>query len=389
MTTTLHSNEGIPKHLLWIIIIMAALTVANLHYNVPQLEVIRQSLGCSQVDANLITVFTQAGYAIGIIFIVALGDLYDARRIITINFTFLIASLLVFAWGQHIEILWAASLITGISSVAVQMYIPMVARYSKASEKSRNVGLVVSGLLMGVLLARSAGGILGAWIGWRMLYVLAAVLMLLGRIAITRYMPPLEATFKGTYMQFLKSIYSIIKEYPLIIPCAIRSALGFAAFSAMWACMAFHMAEAPFNQGSDVVGLLGLCGFITAIAAANIGKYLPIYGFYKFNIIGLCISFISWALLLWGGNTYVGMIAGIILIDTGQQFIGVANQSTVLALDAQASSRINTIYMTVYFIGGSMGTFAAGQCWEWLGWNGVVIAGVSLLLLATLTLCRK
>ncbi|MDD7251871.1 MAG: MFS transporter [Prevotellaceae bacterium] len=387
MKQSLRIDSGIPRPILLMMIIMAALTVANLHYNVPLLDVISRDLNTSQVKANLITVFTQAGYAMGLLFIVALGDLYDARRVIVINFVILILSLLIFAMGRSIYVLWGAGLVTGLSSVAVQMYIPMVSKYSLPADKVRHVGYVVSGVTIGVLLGRVVGGLLGGWIGWRTLYCGAAGLMALSCIAILLYMPPLEASFKGTYRQLMASILDLVRQYPQLLAKAGASALAFASFNTLWACLAFHMAAPPFYQDSRIVGLLGLCGIVTAIAVADIGRYVNRVGAKKFNIYGFCIMIAAWAILYFGGDTYGGIIAGIILIDIGQQCVGVSNQSTALALAPQGANRINTLYMTIFFIGGSLGTFLAGQGWNYLYWMGVVIAGL-LLAAAGLLLVR-
>ena len=374
-------DQGIPRQLLLIITVMAALTVANLHYNVPVLDSIRQSLGVTQVQANLITVFTQAGYAAGLLFIVSLGDLLDARRVIGINFVVLVFSLLTFAFGRSIEVLWLASIFTGLSSVAVQMYIPMISKYSRPEEKERNVGYIVSGVIIGVLIGRVVGGIIGEWFGWRNLYVAAAVLMVVCCVVLFWLIPPVKADFKGTYGQLMKSIFGIIRENPRIVGMAVRSALCFASFNTLWACMAFHLASPPFCVGSAVVGYLGLCGILTALAAAGIGKYVAVVGVKRFNITGFLVMLLAWGILLWSGDTYAGLVVGIILVDVGQQFVSLSNQATALAISPKTTNRINTFYMTVFFVGGSMGTFLAGQGWKILGWEGVVLVGSVLVVL--------
>jgi predicted MFS family arabinose efflux permease len=380
---------GLPPHLLIIITVMAALTVANLHYNVPLLDAIRNELGVSTTDANLITVLTQTGYAAGLLFIVCLGDLFDARKVILVNFLVLMASLIVFATGTHIVTLWVSSVFTGLSSVAVQMYIPMASKYSTPKNKARDVGYIVSGVLIGVLWGRAGGGIYGSLVGWRWLYVTAALLMGICCLLLIVAMPPLEPDFKGTYIGLLCSLYGIVRQHPEIIVRSVRSALCFASFNALWACMAFHLAGAPFHAGSEMVGMLGLCGIATAIVAASIGRGLNRFGIRRYNFFGFFVMLIAWATLTIWGNSYAGLILGIIFADVGQQFVGLANQSSALAIDPHASNRINTIFMTIFFIGGSVGTFLAGQGWRYLGWYGVVVAGSLLVVIALLTMALK
>lgn len=352
-------DGGISRHLLVIITVMAALTVANLHYNVPLLDAIRSDLQVDSTDANLITVCTQAGYAFGLLFIVCLGDLFDAKKVLLVNFFVLMASLIVFATGYGIITLWVASVFTGLSSVAVQMYIPMVSKYSSPKNKARNVGYIVSGVLIGVLWGRAGGGLIGALMGWRWLYVAASLLMGICCLLLIVAMPPLESDFKGTYIGLLRSLHVIVRQHPEITVRSVRSSICFASFNALWACMAFHLAGTPFHAGSEVVGMLGLCGIVTAIAAASIGRWLDRFGIRHYNFFGCFVMLSAWGVLAVWGDFYVGLILGIILVDVGQQFVGLANQSSTLAIDPRASNRINTIYMTIFFIGGSVGTFLA------------------------------
>ena len=378
---TLQVNRGIPRQTLWTVIVMAMLTVANLHYNVPLLESIRVSMGASPLEANIVTVLTQGGYAFGLLFIVALGDLFDARKVILGNFCVLVAALLLMALGRHMVWLWVASVLTGLSSVAVQMYIPMVSKYSHPHDKARHVGYVVSGIIVGVLLGRTLGGLIGAWVGWRWLYGGAALLMVLCAWVAKGLLPPMDVGFRGTYGGLLRSIVGIVKEWPEVWAGAIRSAFAFAAINVMWACMAFHLAGEPFRRGSETVGLLCLCGLLTSMAVANMGKYVDRWGVRRFNRAGFLLMALAWCVLGLWGNGYGGLIAGIVLLDVGHQSVGVANQSHVLSLSPQASNRINTVYMTIYFLGGTLGTLLAGLGWKYLGWQGIVITGLGLVLM--------
>ena len=171
---------------------------------------------------------------------------------------------------------------------------------------------------------------------------------------------------------------------------SVRSGLVFGSFLAMWSCLAFKMAGAPFYAGSDVVGILGLCGIAGALTASFVGGSIRKVGIRRFNYIGFTLNLCAWALLYYGGNSYVGIVAGIILIDIGMQCVQLSNQASIFELCPSASNRVNTIFMTTYFIGGSLGTFLAGSCWEMWGWAGVALASVTLTLLAALlTLCTK
>ena len=157
----------------------------------------------------------------------------------------------------------------------------------------------------------------------------------------------------------MKSLLSLLKQYPELRIFSVRAALAFGSFLAMWSCLAFKMGQAPFFANSDVIGMLGLCGVAGALTASFVGRYVKRVGVRRFNFIGCGLILLSWLLFFAGENTYAGIIAGIIMIDIGMQCIQLSNQTSIFELNPRASNRINTIFMTTYFIGGSMGTFLA------------------------------
>ena len=150
----------------------------------------------------------------------------------------------------------------------------------------------------------------------------------------------------------------------------------------MWSCLAFKMGEAPFHASSDVIGILGLCGIAGALTASFVGKYVKKVGIRNFNFIGCGMILLAWASLFFCGNNYAGIITGVILIDIGMQCIQLSNQTSIFDIYPSASNRVNTIFMTTYFIGGSLGTFLAGSSWQTWGWSGVVGTGVILTIIS-------
>lgn len=390
MKQELKENGGLPASILWTLAIVAGVSVANIYYNQPLLNLIRHDLDVSEFQANLITVITQVGYALGLLFIVPLGDLYHRKNIILTNFTLLIFSLLAIAWAPNIYIVWAASLLTGIGSMIPQIFVPIASQFSRPENKGRNVGMVISGLLTGILASRVISGYVGDVLGWREMYLIAAGLMVICAVVVLKVLPDIRPTFEGKYSDLMKSLFQLIRDYPALRIYSVRSSLVFGSFLAMWSCLAFKMAGAPFYAGSDVVGILGLCGIAGALTASFVGGSIRKVGIRRFNYIGFTLNLCAWALLYYGGNSYVGIVAGIILIDIGMQCVQLSNQASIFELCPSASNRVNTIFMTTYFIGGSLGTFLAGSCWEMWGWAGVAMASVTLTLLAALlTLCTK
>ena len=366
MKFELKENAGLPAHILWTLAIVAGISVANLYYNQPLLNLMRADLGISDFQANLIAMITQVGYALGLLFIVPLGDLYRRKRIILINFILLVFALLAMAVAESIYTVWTASLVTGICSMIPQIFVPIASQYSRPEHKGRNVGVVISGLLTGILASRVISGWVGELLGWREMYFIAAGLMCICAFVVLKVLPDIRPTFEGRYSTLMKSLFHLLRDYLALRIYSIRSGLAFGSFLAMWSCLAFKMGSAPFYADSDVIGGLGLCGIAGALTASFVGKYVKRVGIRNFNFIGCSLILSAWASLYWGGNSYVGIIAGVLLIDIGMQCIQLSNQASIFELCPSASNRVNTIFMTTYFVGGSMGTFLAhrrmGRC---------------------------
>ena len=379
----LEEYKGIPRSILIMMSVVAGLTVANLYYNQPLLEEMKASLGANEVETNLITVITQAGYAAGLLFVVPLADMLSRRKIIMTNMATAVLMALVIAFTADIKAVWAASFILGMCSVVPQIFVPMAGLFSKPENKSRNMGYVLSGLLTGVLGARVISGYLGDWVGWRAMYGIAAVIMLICLAVALKMLPVMRPSFKGSYPQLMRTVGEIFFSHPNIRLYSLRASCSFASMMSIWSCMAFHLSGSPFNAGSDKVGLLGLAGIAGAMAASGVGKYIPRFGILKFSTFGSVFQLLAWGIALLFGGFYAGLALAIILVDIGAQCQQLSNQSGCLKEVPHASNRANTIFMTSLFIGGSVGTFCSGAIWPYWGWHGVCSVGI---LFATLSL---
>lgn len=382
MKQKLIENEGIPGHLLLLLAVISGLAVANLYYNQPLLNDICRDLRVNEFTANLIPMVTQIGYALGLLFIIPLGDLYSRRRIIVVNFSLLSVSMLSIALSKNVGFVLASSLITGICSVMPQIFIPIASQFSKPEDKSKNVGVLVSGLLTGILGSRVISGIVGEYWGWRTMYYLAAVIMLVCIFIVIRIIPDMAVNYKGTYKELMQSLFTIFRQRKDIRLSSLRAGLCFGSFLSLWACLAFKLSGAPFYAGNNIIGMLGLCGVAGALTASLVGRYVRILGVKRLNYIGGLIIIVSWSIMYVFQNTYAGFIVGIMLIDIGMQCVQLSNQTYVLTSLPNASNRVNTIFMTTYFVGGALGTFLAGTFWHIMQWDGVVVVGLSLTIVS-------
>lgn len=389
--TTIKPHEGIPSVLIWMLAIMAGVSVANLYYCQPLLNMIREDLHLSEFQVNLMPVCTQVGYALGLLFIIPMGDMYNRRKTMMTCAIVLICSLLSISIAHNVWLLLAASFVTGFFSVIPQMFMPFASLYSRPCEKERKVGMILSGLLIGILGSRVASGYIGYVLGWRSMYIIAAFVLMAMACMVYAHFPEVAPTYKGKFSRLLISIRTLAKEHPRSLLYSIRSAFAFGSFLGLWGCLAFRMKEAPFFVGSDVVGMLGICGIAGALTASNVGKYVPRYGVDRIHNLGTALQLAAWGILGIFHNTYTGIILSIIIIDIGMQCIQLSNQSATMKLCPEASSRMNTIYMVTYFIGGSLGTFLAGTLWSLFGWIGTVASGILMLtcsIISTLFIAR-
>lgn len=385
----LRENEGIERSLLLTMAVIAGLTVANCYYNQPLLEMIRHDMGVSQHEANLITVVTQIGYALGLCFLIPMGDLYSRRRIIVINMSVAAVMAVFIAFSQRVWIVWGASLLLGACSVIPQFFIPIAGQYSEKKNKGRNMGIVLSGLLTGILASRVISGYVGEWLGWREMFIIAALIMIVCMILTLKIMPQIDSNYVGTYRGLMKSVFHIVASNARIRLYAIRAAFSFGSMMAIWSCLAFRLAQAPFFSGSEMVGTLGMCGIAGALAASGLGKLVNQWGIRKLSLYGACLQLVAWTTAYLFGDTYMGLIVAIILVDIGLQCLQLSNQSGCIQEMPEASNRANTIFMTTYFIGGSFGTYCAGLAWTHEGWMGVCAVGAVLAAISlSITICN-
>ena len=374
----LKDDEGVPASLLFIMACMAAVSVANIYYCQPLLSLMGNDLSIDEWRASLIAMITQVGYACGLFFIIPSGDKFDRKKIVSYSFSILTIALLWIALSNNFHAVMAASFAVGACSVMPQIFIPIAAQYSRPEKKGANVGLIVSGLLTGILASRVISGLVGEWLGWRSMYVIAAIVMSLCTLIVWRIMPYTENNYTGSYKRLMHSLFALIREYKLLRICALRAAFAFGSFLALWASLTFKMEQAPFYAGSDVVGLLGLCGVAGAMSASVVGRLVSRIGVHNFNLLGAALMLSAWIIAYLWGNTYTAIIITILILDIGMQCIQLSNQTVVFSLNPKASNRINTIFMTNYFIGGSLGTFLSGSAWSMAGWSGVTIVGIGL-----------
>lgn len=380
-----NQTDLLKKSHIVIMAICTGLIVANIYYCQPLLVLISKSFGIPEEKGGRIAFLTQGGYALGLLFFVPLGDKVERRGQIIWMAAFAVAALIFAAVAPTFLCLEIASVLIGASSVIPQLILPLAAHLASPARTGKVIGSIMSGLLIGILLSRTLSGFIGNWLGWRGMFGVAAGISFLLLLTIRATFPISRPDFTGSYGSLMNSLLTLIKEQPLLREAAAINALGFATFGMFWTTMVLYLSGTPFNFQPNVIGLFGLAAAAGALAAPLVGgsadKRNP-----RITIgYGLGLLLLSFVLLLVCGRYVAGMIAGIVLLDLAMQGIHVSNQSRVYALIPAARNRLNTVYMTISFIGTSLGSAVGLYAWKVGGWTGVCITG-GLLTLGALTI---
>ncbi|ALI99834.1 MFS transporter [Rufibacter tibetensis] len=384
MTTPISSpaHPELTKLNLWVMTIATGMVVANLYYNQPLLGRISETFGVTEASAGSLAMLTQIGYAVGMLFIIPLGDMLRRKRLIMVDFAAIIIALLLAAFSVNIQMLMAASFLIGATSVVPQLLIPMAAHLAKPETRGRTVGFVMSGLLIGILLSRTVSGFVGAHLGWRAMFYIASGMMLVLWGALYFLLPEVPSDFKGNYKSLMKSLVHLVRDQPMLRLVAFRGALCYATFGAFWTTLVFLLEEPPFNAGSDVAGLFGLVGAGGALAAGYMGKLNDRGNAFSITTFSIALIVFSYVVFGFSGSSIIGLVIGVILLDLGVQATHISNQAFIFSLIPEARNRLNTVYMVTYFVGGASGTFIASQAWHLWKWNGVVAVGLVFSILA-------
>lgn len=381
---TATSEPELTRSTLWLMTIASGMVVANIYYNQPLLVEIAATFGVTEARVGTISMLTQVGYAVGLLFIIPLGDMLRRKRLILIDFVLIILSLLLAAFAPNVYTLMAASLLIGATSVVPQLFVPMAAHLARPEARGKAVGTVMSGLLVGILCSRTLSGLVGAHLGWRAMFLMAAGLMGVLWVVLYYKLPEVHPDFKGNYRSLMKSLVHLFRTEPKLRLAAARGALAFACFGGFWTTLVFLLEGPPFNAGSDVAGAFGLIGAGGAIMASVMGRLSDRFDTRHLLTGTLTLVILSYVVFGFFSTSFIGLVVGVILLDLGLQASHIANQTLIFSLNPQARNRLNTVYMFTYFIGGATGTLLASQAWQLWRWNGVVLVGLVFSLLALL-----
>ncbi len=350
--------------------IAAGICVANIYYNQPILNDISKNFKVSPGEAGIISVLAQAGYGLGLFFLTPLGDKVNRKKLIIFLMAALVAVLVGTTFVQNFFWLCVFSLLTGLLGVAAQVILPMAASMD-SKNRGRTVGIIFTGILVGILAARVISGFIAGWLNWRYVYGFSAIMVLLCMAMIQFALPNVTPAYKGNYGSLLASTLNQFKRFPLIRKTALLGALVFGLFCSFWTTLTFHLSGEPFNYKTDVIGLFGILAIGGAMLAPIFGKLADKGNPKKSLIFSVTLILAGVILIQIYPLSVVAFVISVLLLDVGVQATQVTNVATIYTLDETAHSRINTAYMTTYFIGGALGSLAGLQSWNAGGWTVV------------------
>ncbi|HEX3781630.1 MAG TPA: MFS transporter [Pseudonocardiaceae bacterium] len=378
---------GLPDSMVTLFAVAAGIAVANIYYAQPLLKAIATEFGVGSGTAALVVTATTVGYTAGLALVVPLGDVISRRPLVVTLLLITAVSLAACALAPTMPVLIGISVVLAVSAVVAPLLVSFAATLATSTERGRVTGRVMSGVLMGVLLARTGGGLIAQWGGgWRTVYAVAAVLMLVLAGVLARTLPDVPvADRRLSYLPLLRSVAAIVREEPVLRLRCLYGFICFAGFSAFWTSLAFLLAKPPYGYDEAVIGLFGLLGAIGAYAARVTGRLVDAGRDQLVAGVLLTTILLSWGLLaLHGGGWLPALIVAVITLDLGVQGMQVTNLSVVYRLRPDARNRITMAYMTTYFLGGVVGSAASGAMYSAYGWPGVCLAGAGLALLALL-----
>src|SRR5579862_6313021 len=380
------STEKVPVHLL---AFSVGAIVANIYCVQPLLASMAGTFSVSVTMIGLVAMLTQVGTALGMLVFVPLGDSRERRALLTALLVSAAVALCGVATARNLVWLCIASFAVGMCGAAVHIIVPFAAQLAPENSRGRVLGTVFSGLLLGILLARTFSGIVASFFGWRAVYGIASVGMLCLMLLLRSQLPVLPRQTSLPWPALMRSLVDLVRKHSALRESAFLGATLLFVFSAFWTTLVFLLKTPPYHYGSSVAGLFGLVGAAGALCAPIVGRFSDRRGPRFTILLALLTTLASFLLLGALGKIMAGLIAGVVLLDVGVQSGHVANQTRIYTLDANARSRLNTVYMFCYFSGGSLGSWLGAVWWEYKGWTAVCSLGAAVMALALIVFARN
>ncbi len=380
----MNKTQGLSGWLVFLMAFAIGVTVASNYYAQPLLHSITQDLHISVEPAGSIIMMAQFSYAIGLLFITPLGDKIERKKLILILMVLTTLGLVISALATSLWMLLLGSAMTGLFSAVAQVLIPFAATLSKPEYKGRVVGVLMSGMLLGILLGRVFAGTISTIYDWHYVYFAAACMMLIVTILLAVSLPRYRHKTHINYWQLMFSIGSLYRQESVLRIRSLLAIILFASFSLLWTPLAFLLSQSPYHYSDFAIGLFGFAGAAGALGSPIVGRLSDRGKGYLATSIGLGLLLLSWFPMSLANHDLIALIIGIVLLDFAVQVAHVSNMNAIYQVRPDARSRMNSGYMVSYFIGGMLGSVSSTYLFSHFGWHAIVIAGLVLAFCALL-----
>lgn len=376
---------SVSRKLALLFAVACGMSVANIYYAHPLLDELSREFGIAHSMIGIIMTATQICYALGLFLLVPLGDLLNRRLLIVCQMLLSVVALVVVGTASTSTVLIAGISVVGLLAVIVQSLVAYAATLAAPSERGRVIGMVTSGVVIGILLARTVAGILTDLAGWRSVYLVSAALMFLMAGTLFRALPKAEREKSDlSYSKLLRSVILLFVQERNLRIRGVLCMLIFTVFSILWSSLSLPLSAPPLSLSHSTIGAFGLAGVAGALAAAKAGRLADRGLGQRTTGISLVLLLVSWLPLGFTEYTLLGLIIGIIILDFAVQAVHVTNQSMILSVRPESSSRLTASYMIFYSIGSASGSIASTVTYAYAGWIGVCVLGASVSAIAIL-----
>ncbi|MFL6614820.1 MAG: MFS transporter [Pantoea agglomerans] len=365
------------SRMIFLFSLTSALAVANVYSAQPLLESIAASLQVSPGTIGTVVTATQSGYALGLIFLVPLGDCVNRKKLVISQLLLSVLALIIAAVAPDLMTLLCAMLLVGLMAVVTQLMVAWAAMLASPEQRGQVVGSVTSGIVIGILLARFVSGMIADLAGWRAVYLTAACLLLLISFILAKVLPATAGqTQRTSYPHLLLSVFRLFLTEPQLRKRGILALLIFAAFSMLWSSMVLPLTDLSLTH--TAIGMFGLAGLAGALAASRAGTWADQGRGQRATGFALVLLTFSWLPIAALQSSLLLLILGVVLLDFAIQTVHVINQSLLVAARPEAASRLVGAYMCFYSLGSALGAIAATQLYAHWGWQAVCYAGAAI-----------
>lgn len=364
---------------------VCGISVANIYFAQPLLDQLSEAFGINHSIIGIVITITQIFYGLGLLLLVPLGDLLNQRRLIIGQMLLSTMALAIVGTAFSSIVLFEGMALVGLLAVVTQTLVAFAATMASSAERGKVVGIVTSGIVIGILLARTFAGVVTDLAGWRSVYLVSAVIMLLMVCMFAKVLPHAEREVTSlSYIRLIRSVLDLFIQERTLRIRSVLAMLIFADFSILWTSLVLPLSTPPFALSHSAIGAFGLVGVAGALAAARAGKLADQGYGQRTTGISLALLLLSWLFIRYLEHSLIALVIGIILLDLAVQAVHVTNQAMILPLRAEARSRLTAGYMVFYSIGGASGSIASTQMYAYFGWGGVCLLGASISAFALL-----